>query len=212
MSYKSKNKRKAIFRSLRPEFFIMIAIILCVCVQLTLDNFLSSEGALVLNRNGYFAVITDKDLAKEIIDKGDAIGTFNPRTCRMINIRDENGRTTWEMLFTESALQDHEEGNYTYIPDEMLTQDQGTFDLKTADGEGARISFKWYTAQDGERYLIAFSSSILKEKKHSQRIALSYVIITLCFVMLCNVLYWQIHGITNRYKKLMLQDIRNTTL
>lgn len=215
MSTKSKARKKAILGSMRPEFFIMVAIILFVCWQLAYEDALSSEGALTMDQNGSFIVVTDDKRAEELIDSGKAIANFNPNTCRTINVCDENLVPVWEMFFVETS-DPYSTSDQSQFPGgiEKFQDDQGTFTYTASDGDEVRVTFKWSTAPSGKRYLMSFSTSLIKERNHKQQIAISYIIITLCFVMLTNVLYWQLHGTANRYKRLIKeqQAIINGTL
>lgn len=201
-----KNTRKFtigdILGSLRPEFFIMLTIIVMMCWQLTLADRLSNHGVLVINDHGGVSMITDKSS----INDEKTLGNFDLDTCRLIAVYDSEMHPIMKVNFVND---DDAVYGDTY-PDDVMSglNREGNFNSKAPDGTPIRIAYKWYTDEKGHELFTVYTSNLIKEEMKTQRVVISYVVIILCFVMLALITYWQMHGITNNYRDMMLKSRR----
>lgn len=183
---------------LRPEIFILIAIILLltlICGHYDAIN----NSAISINANGQISLLSGKDNINQ--SKNNKIPTFEFQygTCYFIEIQNENGLITDQISFSDE-INAYEyllaDGN---VIESINDKDQSQINT-TIDGINLIIYSTWVECSNN-RYLVQYIINDNKVKEFFIFKLLFHGVIILCYLMLLRTIYFQIKGTSNRYER-----------
>ena len=183
---------------LRPEIFILIAIILLLTLICGHHDTINNS-AISINTNGQISLLSGKDNINQ--SKNNKIPTFEFQygTCYFIEIQNENGLITDQISFSneinayEYLLAD------TNVIESINDKDQSQVNT-TIDGINLIIYSTWVECSNN-RYLVQYIINDNKVKEFFIFKLLFHGVIILCYLMLLRTIYFQIKGTSNRYER-----------
>ena len=183
---------------LRPEIFILIAIILLLTLICGHHDTINNS-AISINANGQISLLSGKDNINQ--SKNNKIPTFEFQygTCYFIEIQNENGLITDQISFS------NEINAYKYlladgnVIESINDKDQSQINT-TIDGINLIIYSTWVECSNN-RYLVQYIINDNKVKEFFIFKLLFHGVIILCYLMLLRTIYFQIKGTSNRYER-----------
>lgn len=192
---------------LRPEIFILIAIILLLTLICGHHDTINNS-AISINANGQISLLSGKDNINQ--SKNNKIPTFEFQygTCYFIEIQNENGLITDQISFSDEI------NAYEYlladsnVIESINNKDQSQINT-TIDGINLIIYSTWVECSNN-RYLVQYIINDNKVKEFFIFKLLFHGVIILCYLMLLRTIYFQIKGTSNRYERSIQKLYSNT--
>lgn len=183
----------------RYEFFIMVMIIICITYNLFYENFNYRYNAISITKSGAISILHDFDAVEEFREKGRPTIRFTHDTCDFVAVFTEDQQLHSNVMFTGIEYLWTDLYPLFNWWDTFYVTESGKIDLSPY-GESMTLHYQWVDI-DGARYLVVYNTNSTDAKLFTVFHVSCYVVISLSFVMLINILYWQNRGVANAYKK-----------
>ena len=170
--------------------FIMIAIILCLTFILGNAN-THRYSAFSINEYGVISLMNGKDEIQLCKDQRMPVFEYEILTCQYIEVRDSNLKVVDQLRLDNNTFNDGlaaVEGN-SYIESNV-----------TINGIDITIYSTW-VEYGSRRYLIRYAINNSKVAEIMASTIIGYIVLSMCYILLLITVYYQIKGVSNKYKK-----------
>lgn len=175
---------------LRPEMFIISVIILCLTFILGNSNANRYSG-FTINENGIISLINGQDEIRLCKDQQKPVFEYTLLTCQYIEIWDSNLELVDQLRF----------GNNTINSDLSGVEDRSYIESNTIiNGMNITIYSIW-VEYGSRRYLIRYAINNSKAFEMMVSTIIAYIVLVMCYILLLITVYYQIKGVSNKYKK-----------
>ena len=179
---------------IRIELIIIIIMVICIMYFSTIDRISRTMDGFTINENGVIHLLQNQKEIDEYKKMKYPIVTYQRYACRTIQIFDSN----FNPIINVSLRKDS--GNILEVYPEIIELSKnnikGSKNFKY-NGINATIHFEWVTINDKTKYLTLYSISLDDITSNIISDTVWYLIVVLSFVLLVNIIYWQIKSLSN---------------
>ncbi len=189
---------------IRIEIPMLIAVIVCLSWMMNYDATYRSNNFISITPSGTLMMVHRHEDIDRIKNSGRPIIDYKRNTCQSIELYDENYNSLDKVIFT-----------YTEdIHDELIHRESFQQMIMTSDCGDVIISedvidvtghFNWIE-YNGKRYLVVYVTNNVAARNLAIFNFIGACALALSFALLCISMYWQLRGISRRYKQ-SLQDL-----
>lgn len=198
MKTKLKKRRNGL---LRCEMILMLAIIIGLSYMIVYNGMVNRYTAMSVTPNGNLAVLHNQSDMELFQSYGWPVIKFHHDSTQFITLYDEEGNEVYQLICGDViSLKDKIDNRYNWwnlFKDDG--DDKGTIPFQN-DELNMIINYKWVSFEDGPRYLIVYNTHVTIDKMLTTYNTISYITITLCFVMLVYIIYIRYYELANKYK------------
>lgn len=175
---------------LRPEMFIISVIILCLTFILGNSNAHRYSG-FTINEDGIISLMNGRDEIQLCKDQQKPVFEYEILTCQCIEVRDSNLELVDQLRF----------GNNTINNDLTGIEDKSYIESNTIiNGMNITIYSIW-VEYGNRRYLIRYAINNSKAFEMMISTIIGHIVLIMCYILLLITVYYQIKGVSNKYKK-----------
>ena len=184
-----------ILQRIRPELFILILLIICLIISVSELRKEMSSG-IALDYLGNVTILqTGRDISEYKKSGGDVL-EYNPLTCKMIAVYDDNYNRVFALSFTNDQFNGDSVAEHIQI-DPYVYGKRGSKEI-SIDGETCELSFLWNSARVERRLIVCVSSKQLSSSDKFY-IAIKYLTLILALTLFTTMVYWNSKDIARQY-------------
>lgn len=191
-------KKKVHKSRIRPELFIMIAIVLCLTFIFGYSSRIQNNY-IGITKNGTVALLSSSEDIAYFDQNGLPLIPYERNSCQSIEIFNDQYESIFKLIF-ESTERTHDYiVSIKQFSDMIKTEKEGMINVAIND-KPLEAKFIWVECNE-ESFLVVY---IINTKNAFELIGftiIGHVTIVLCFIMLIIIVYWQLKGVSNRYEK-----------